>query len=164
MAIPVTTRSGKGSPLTQAEMDTNLTNLARSATELAEGNIEIATQDEVNTGTDLTKAIPPAYLQGGIETYIGTLSSSLTSSGFYTFPGGLIIQWGRNSVGENNTLDVALPTTYPNAALQVYASSYTSGGSPDDGVSAIILSTSQIRLSNKAGSGSQSTAWLTIGY
>lgn len=57
MAISVTTRGGKGSPLTNSEMDTNLTNLGRQATELLSGNVQLATQAEVDAGTDTEKAV-----------------------------------------------------------------------------------------------------------
>ena len=73
MAITVTTRGGKGSALTPQEMDTNLTNLARSASTSQEGNIEIATQAEVNAGTDSTRCVTPS-----------TLETKLTVAGVWT--------------------------------------------------------------------------------
>lgn len=62
MTISVTTRSGKGSPLTQSEMDTNLTNLARDATTTQQGNVRLATDAETTTGTSDTLAVTPASL------------------------------------------------------------------------------------------------------
>lgn len=62
MAITVTTRSGKGTPLTQSEMDTNLNNLARSATTTQEGNVRLATDGETSTGTSNSIAVTPAGL------------------------------------------------------------------------------------------------------
>ena len=46
MTIPVTTRSGKGSPLTPGEMDANLVNLARDSTQAQQGQSRFATPAE----------------------------------------------------------------------------------------------------------------------
>lgn len=129
MTIPVTTRTGKGSPLSTSEMDTNLTNLARNATETQQGNIEIATQAEVDNGTDDTLAVTPLKLATTtiISDAIDAIpTGSLTSDGHATFPGGLILQWGEQAVTDpgnanSNVLreTVNFPITFPNAVFQV---------------------------------------------
>ena len=70
MAISVTTRISKGSPLTYLEADTNFDNLAVSATDAAEGNIRLATQAEANSRTDATTAISPGTLNGAVDAYL----------------------------------------------------------------------------------------------
>jgi len=59
----------------------------RPATTTNVGVIELATNAEVQTGTDTIRAVTPASL--------ASLSSNLVAaSGHATMPGGLIIQWG----------------------------------------------------------------------
>lgn len=88
MAIPVTLRSQKGSELTIAEGDNNFSNLARSATEALEGNIQIATQAEVNGLTNDTKAIVPATLEETVTNIINDNLTSLTADVLFDSPAG----------------------------------------------------------------------------
>ena len=83
----------------------------KPATEGAIGVLKIATTEEVAAGTDNTKAVTPAGLAG---------SMSLSSNGYYKFPGGLIIQWGvgyaagsglHDNAGFLNILPIAFLTT-----------------------------------------------------
>ena len=105
MAISVTTRSGKGAELTRTELDNNFTNLARSATESAEGNIEIATQAEVTALSDTSKAIVPGYLTEAVEAIISSSSSSLIPFAACSFnSSGTILQSsGITSVSKGGT-------------------------------------------------------------
>lgn len=50
------------------------------ASETAAGRIEIATQAETNTGTDDTRAVTPAKLQGKLDTMLGNEDSSFRIS------------------------------------------------------------------------------------
>ena len=47
-----------------------------SASEIVQGKIEIATQIEVNTGTDTTRAVVPSTLKGGIQTHLNVTGSA----------------------------------------------------------------------------------------
>ena len=137
MAIPVTTRAGKGSPLTHTEMDTNLTSLARSATESQEGNIEIANQAEVNALNDSVKAVPPAYLGGGINSHFSALGNSNNQEGFYRLPNGLIVQWGQVNITSDVTgqeYTATYPTAFTTAVYNMQHSIFdpTNPGQDDD--------------------------------
>lgn len=92
MTIPVTTRSGKGSPLTTAEMDTNLTDLARDSTESQQGNIRIATAAEAEAGVLDDVAITPNNLGAVIDSFFAP--STIASDGFITLNNELLVQWG----------------------------------------------------------------------
>jgi hypothetical protein len=85
------------------------------------------------------------------------------SSGYQKLPGGLILQWGSQSVTPNSTPTVTLPIAFPTAFLQAYASS-DAGTSVPARPGAGIISTSQIRLINPSGSDTQVVRWLAIGY
>lgn len=133
MSIPITTRSGKGAPLTQTEMDTNLTNLARSATESQEGSIEIATQAEVDALADATKAIPPAYLSSAVLSVIssatGGLSQNLADPGSDESLTGLQLRWGTTSSRTTEgSVTVNFDSPFPTACFGVVATTITAAG------------------------------------
>lgn len=71
------------------------------------GLIQLATQDEVNSGTNATKSVTPS-------TFLGAFSNkSLTGSGYQILPGGLIIQWARIYISANGTA-FTFPIVFPN--------------------------------------------------
>lgn len=111
MAIPVTTRSGKGSPLTQGEMDTNLINLSRSATESAEGNIEISTQDEVDEGTDDTTSVSPLKMKTLLDVLVGGRVEDIVGdrTDGSMIIGQLHIKWGNHLQTTNGVYDFDTP-------------------------------------------------------
>lgn len=84
------------------------------------------------------------------------------SSGYQKHPGGMIMQWGSQSVAANVTANVTLPVAFPTACLQVIASS-DAGTGVSNRVGAALLSASQITLINAAGS-AQTVRWFAIGY
>lgn len=90
MTISVTTRTGKGSPLTTSEMDTNLTNLARDASTTVQGNVRMATQAEADAGSLTNVAISPDTLANSDFLPQGTPGTS----GSVTFANGMILKWG----------------------------------------------------------------------
>lgn len=53
--------------------------LIASASETVQGKVELATQAEVNTGTDTTRVITPATLQSRLSAYAQPLNATLTS-------------------------------------------------------------------------------------
>lgn len=121
MAITVTTRAGKGSPLTNTEMDTNLTNLARSATTTQEGNIEIATTAEVTTGTDTTRAVTPAGVAAAIAASAFSASISGTAANGSITIGDFILKWIQiPSLNDGNVYSWTTP--FPSACFGVVIS------------------------------------------
>lgn len=86
---------------------------------------------------------------------------SLSANGYQKLPSGLIIQWGYTVIatGGSVALNRTLPITFPNAILQVYGTSSSSGGSVG---SAAPVNTSTISVwGNNATMG---LSWLAIGY
>lgn len=111
----------------------------RTATETRAGVIELATAAEVTTGTDAVRAVTPATLLAGLtasfasaaETLTGTSTTkaitpggfagnkTLAASGFYKFPGGLILQWGTGSSTSDSPEDFNFPTAFATACYGV---------------------------------------------
>ena len=133
MTIPVTTRAVKGSPLSTVEMDTNLTDLGRDATEVQQGNVQFATEAETEAQAIDDRAISPLNLPFGIEAYTGSLAKSLTTpEGYATLPGGLIVQWGQISADASSTTVTTagtFPLVFPNSVLTVIAANGDDPGS-----------------------------------
>lgn len=94
---------------------------------------------------------------------VNQFDTLIASSGYQKLPGGLILQWGSQSVATNSTPLVTLPIAFPTACLQVVASS-EGGTSVPARAGALIVSASQIRLINPSGTDAQVTRWLAIGY
>ena len=77
---------------TSKAVDTARDDGTRQATESQRGQAEIATQAEVDAGTDNTCFVTPAKLHSGFQSHLG-------STGFIKLPeflGGLILQWGNS--------------------------------------------------------------------
>lgn len=98
MTIPVTTRSGKGSPLTNSDMDVNLINLARNSSNTVQGNVRLSTQAEVDAGTSADTAVPPNALQTKLNN-LGLTNIVLqdAQNGHFEF-GGILLNWGRFNI------------------------------------------------------------------
>lgn len=90
------------------------------ASESIKGKIEIATQTEVNTGTDDVRAVTALKLKDL------DLGLSKTEDGYITLPGGIIIQWMTANESPNSSTFRSFPMTFPNAVLSVT-------GTPNDG-------------------------------
>jgi hypothetical protein len=76
----ITTRAGKGSPLTNAEVDANFTNLNDELGGLG----TIATLDSINLTTNVTDILPAA--NGGTASAFFSVSGPASSVKTYTFP------------------------------------------------------------------------------
>ena len=76
-----------------------------------------------------TKAATTAFVRAellslGNAAYAAIFGNSKTASGYQRLPGGLIVQWGIISVSVGGGFTWTYPITFPNAALQAYASVY----------------------------------------
>lgn len=170
MAIPVTTRSGKGAPLTPAEMDTNLTNLARDATLVQQGNVELATTAEATAGTSETLAVTPAGLQAGLD----ALSSDLLSNIFFSANqnghiqfsddfGNILINWGQTgSIVDGGSTTVTFSRPFVSTYIIVSTPTNTTGAHDS---SANITSTTNATITHFDNSAGQSSTvnWIAIG-
>lgn len=165
MTIPVTTRGGKGAPLTQSEMDTNLTNLARDSSTTQQGNTRYATPAEIDAGIVNNAAVTPDVLAG----LLNLADKSIGANGYIKLQNGLIIQWGTGAgftlgagtVDSGFTYPIAFPT-----AVFVTVPTFIAVNSGDLSLSVLSQTTSGFTLrSNNAGS-SQSVGghyWIAIG-
>lgn len=104
-----------------AEVVAAITQATAQATEAARGTAKIATQDQVNSGTDDAAYVTAKKIRFGF-------AISLAATGFIAFPswmGGLIIQWG--SVAATN---VTFPLQFPANLLflSLSANNYNSTG------------------------------------
>lgn len=109
--------------------------LKQAASTTATGVVEIATQAEVDAGTDTTRVITPATLAAfpGIG-----VTASLAANGYWKHDDtGFIIQWG--TVGINNDSDAWLdgatyPIAFPNNCFMVIGNTHDGTAGTDWGV------------------------------
>ncbi|WP_373088713.1 hypothetical protein [Zhongshania sp.] len=161
MSIPVTTRGGKGSALTQSEMDTNLTNLARDASTTQQGNIRATTNAEAQAGAATNLAVTPAAL----ASVLNLADFSLSANGYIKLQNGVMIQWGSASVTGDTTTGITFPQTFPSAVFYFNYCIDAAGlfSTSSGGVSYSALTTSTVNIDN--GQDISGTArWIAIGY
>jgi hypothetical protein len=133
------------------------------ATETVRGGAEIATQAEVNAGTDDATIITPKKMRLGF-------SISLASNGYISFPtwmGGLIIQWGMTSaIAAGSAVTIALPIAFPSEVLLTLVSPLNAASSTVSYMMAIgsIRTTTQISIVNRSSTISGVGNWFAIGY
>ena len=137
-----------------ANSTTAFNNIKVNGTTSYSGVLELATNAETITGTDTSRAVTPA----GVAAVVGGLFDGsdqlLAQNGYQKFPGGLIIQWGRNSGGTYN-----FPIPFPNAALSASAVGDQQSSSPDH-LSFTILSNSQFKIHTDY----SNHTWIAIGH
>lgn len=77
------------------------------ATETVKGKVELATDAEVQAGTDTLRVITPSGL-------LSAFANSKATNGYTKLPNGLIIQWGALGVQTANAqVTVTFPITFP---------------------------------------------------
>lgn len=106
----------------------------RAATSTLTGVVELATDAEVQAGTDTARVVTPAGL--------ASFAQALSASGYKKFPGGAILQWGVTAAG--TSVPVTFPVTFPNAVYFInvfdadYSSTPTQFGSGDVALSSFV--------------------------
>lgn len=113
----------------------------KDATTTQKGVTRFATASEVANRTNVSAAITP-------ENVGQTFGQSLSANGWCRLPNGLVMQWGRVQVGDNQTVDVNLPTPFSTAFLSCTVSleNLANGSSNLATIAAASLNLSQIRL------------------
>lgn len=112
-----------------------------TATDSQRGAVRQATSTEVANKSNVNAYINPANVGQ-------TFGASLSANGWCRLPNGLILQWGRVQVTDNQTLDVNLPTPFMTAFLSCTVSleNITIGSNNLATIAAAPLSLSKIRL------------------
>lgn len=106
----------------------------------------VATDAEVQAGTNSNKAITPSAM-------MAAFGKSLNTNGYQELPGGLIIQWGATSgIPAGSQITVTLPVSMPHEIFRVFATA-ESAFSDTTPISAAwsLLNASQFVLRNKSG-------------
>ena len=163
MTITVQTRAIKGSPLTFNEMDSNFTSLGRDATQVQQGNVEIADQAETEALTDTVKAVCPEHLEAGVLAALANLSFDTSAIGHVTLPNGIIIQWGTEVSTSDTTEVFNLDISYPNSNLVVLTQVTTANLAYPLAVTAKTTSTFTLDRNNSV-SGSETFYYISVGY
>lgn len=139
--------------IVKSDSSANAVTVQRAGTDTIEGNTSIALRYQWDSAT-LTSDGSGAWilLAGGIG------PQSLAASGFKRLPGGLIMQWGRNTT--LGTVTVTLPVAFPNAGLTVLA------GDDDASltVSGAVFASSGPNVTQITLYGSDTNYWFALGY
>ncbi len=133
------------------------------ATEALAGVCRIATQSQVNAGTDDSTIVTPKKLRWGF-------SISLATNGYVILPtwlGGLIVQWGQQNTAVADKTEVFYPIAFPSAVLNIQVTEKTVSASGSNSVTAVGVSwgdetpnSFKFRHSGTA----EIFNWLAIGY
>ncbi|MGE4490769.1 MAG: hypothetical protein AB7E95_14605 [Kiritimatiellales bacterium] len=118
------------------------------------GVVELATSDDIATGTNTTKAITPYELSQALSDPDWV---TFATNGFFRLPDGYIFQFGYSNV---SGATLSFPTNFPNACLNFSLTEigYATNGSEKHSIGA--ASTSGITISG----GSGYYYWRAIGY
>lgn len=110
-------------PVDQGSIDiAALSVLAQQATEIKQGSAKVATQIQVNAGSDDSVIVTPKKLRLGFE-------ASIAPNGYIVFPswlGGLMLQWGQASM-QGTTQTFNYPTAFRSQVYQMVATDAGSG-------------------------------------
>lgn len=109
----------------------------------------------------------PFYMDNaGVEYQLAGLSSVVSSPGYTTLPGGVIMQWGSTTAFAGSTQAVAFGLTFPTAVFNVQLTPFRATASPGSSagfwVSTAGLSTSGFTAVNNTGH-SYAYYWVALG-
>lgn len=118
------------------------------------------TAPTATVGTNTTQIATTAFVQAALGA-----SQSLATPGYYTAPGGLIIQWGAATTTAGSVA-VTFPITFPNGAFQVFV-----GADANNAAFANVhnssFTTSGVTIQSWLGTssgGSVSVRWMALGH
>lgn len=137
--------------------------IKQDATTSATGVVELATNAELQAGTDATRAVTPAAL-------FSALDRSLGGNGYQKLPGGLIIQWGFGTGSTGGGVAVSFPISFPTNCAAVTVTHGNNGSSLGSAKTYNIgLGGFSVALSTDDGSNvvaylADSFRWIAIGY
>ncbi len=137
--------------------------IKQDATTSATGVVELATNAELQAGTDATRAVTPAAL-------FSALDRSLGGNGYQKLPGGLIIQWGFGNGSTSGGVAVSFPISFPTNCAAVTVTHGNNGSSLGSAKTYNIgLGGFSVAISTDDGSNvvaylSDSFRWIAVGY
>ena len=139
--------------IVKSDSSANAVTVQRAGSDTIEGNTSIALGYQWDSVTLISDGSGAWILLAG-----GIGSQSLAASGFKRLPGGLIMQWGRNTTLGTATL--TLPVAFPNAGLTVLA------GDDDVSltVSGAVFASSGPNVTQITLYGSDTNYWFALGY
>lgn len=88
-------------------------------------------------------------------------ASSLSANGYQNLPSGLIIQWGKNTVSADSSLNVTLPVAFSVSGFSA-TTAFAQAGDYNDSCGAFFSSTSILVLTN-ASNAARAVHWMAIG-
>lgn len=143
---------------TNAVTATSHTHAISGASTSVKGVVELATNAETLAGTDAAKAVTPAAL--------ASFTKSLGTDGYARLPGGMILQWGRISLANNeNTVGtLTFPLAFPNACLQVVTTVEGNSTASNDALEAYLITGSISKTSASVRFGSSGSSWNATNY
>lgn len=100
-----------------------------------------------------------------VETTSG--AQSLAADGYKMLPGGLILQWGAQTVAASTTSTYSFPLAFPNACMQFVAGTSIdgpAGANRNDSTGGVHISASQYQLRQGSASGGITIRWIAVGY
>lgn len=122
-----------------------------AASTSVQGIVQLATNTEVITGTDSLKAVVPSSLKN-----LFTSASSLVASGYYTLPGGFIVQWG--TCPDSTDTPITFPIPFPTSCFVVNATACP----PSSGFARVTVPTTT-GFNWQPGNGSSPGRYIAIG-
>lgn len=150
-------------------INTGVGTVARAGADTFAVNNTTVTSIAVGNGDTLTlesDGVSKWYAVGGSAQLASSakFKSSVGAPGYFTLPGGWILQMGITSVAVSSTLAVTLPIAFPTAGLLSlvagYGTTFAAGSTPSWGST---VSTTQITLQNLYSASTASLAWLALG-
>lgn len=129
------------------------------ATEAVIGGAKIASIATAAAFLNNTDIITPARLASALGLRVG---HTFTGNDWAPMPGGLIVQWGTQSLSGTSVVNITLPITFPNAFLNAQSNNGTNSSNANAGHRAIRISNSQIGL--QTNNTSMLIDWIAIGY
>ena len=136
-----------------------------------QGAVLLASDAQAIAGTDATRAVTPHALAAAIAAFFAAaFTSSPANPGYFVLPGGIIVQWGTQSPGDDSLETYNFPLAFPTACFVVFGTPICAtpkAGGNGGGCIVNILSTTQFQLGiawNGDNSGIGSANWLAIGH
>ena len=147
------------SDLTSAS--TAFNNIKQLATDTYTGVTQFSTDAELAAGSVTNKAVAPSKLRLGF-------SINIAQNGHLKFPtwlGGLVVQWGQNTIGADSNGLATLSTTFPTLCLQAVCGMGVIGDPLDQNDAPYCTPIgATLRLYNPDTNQSSLIRWIAIGY